>query len=157
MALLGAQRPKSRQSCSRFPRGFAYSIGQGDLAAFTSILMRLSDDYPSIAYSLARCRLDSGYDCDKVVRPVAEGLVSQMQPMPIREGVRRASDACRRLVGITQAEMEDAVVAFVARLEGKGRPTQPQNFYLRPLGETVDGRRFLSAALLLRLLDRRAL
>jgi hypothetical protein len=126
---------------------------ESGIEVFTSVLAGLSDEYPSIAYSLARVRVGGEYR--RALRPVVEGLVFQPEPMPLAQAVRSASDRCAKLVGAAERQLEDAVVAFVACLDGRGNPTQAQNFYLRRLGETVNGRRFLSAALLLRLLEGR--
>jgi hypothetical protein len=147
----GASRVESLLAA--FPKHSSYR-DQSDVEVFTSDLARFVDEYPAVAYSLARLRFGNKYR--KCIRAVVESLLSQPQPMAIGNAIRRASDECARLVGITGQEMESAAVAFAGHLDGRGACQRSQNFYLRRLGETVNGRRFLSSALLLRLLEGRA-
>lgn len=123
---------------------------ENEIVALERLLTRLGDLCPSLAYNLARAK---GQRCIKPVRAVAVDLVSRPEPIGVPQLFSMAARNCAALVdGATQQEIENAVRAYADQLD-KGAPAKSA-FYLRRLGETVSGRRYITAALLLGLSER---
>ena len=91
------------------------------------------------------------------MRSVAAAMLQQPASCPkpkLRERLAAARHDCASLIGIATEALEAEVNAFEAHLDN-----QPSNYKqgetdLRRLGETSRGRQFLTAALLLRLVER---
>jgi hypothetical protein len=125
---------------------------ENDVIALKCALMRLGDLCPSLAYNFARTRMDNKFT--KHIRTVAVDLISRPEQIDIPLMFSMAARNCASLVGATQQEIEDAVGAYANGLEGRATPTGSQAFYLRRLGETESGRRYIAGALLFRLSER---
>ena len=113
-----------------------------------SCLIRLGEDYPSVAFNLARST--RGPNQKTAIQSAAEGLSSQGGSYSIaKDSLPRH---CGRLLDIEPTVMEAALIAFEARLNRVGSLTDAQSFYLKRLGETISGRRSLTAFLFFRLI-----
>jgi hypothetical protein len=154
--LLWSYSERNNEAVARMVNAFPdHNIqDQDESKRFEARLTQLADDYPAIAWSLAR----SGRHKHKmVIRSVAEGLAFQSNTTDFQPGIGRAVNDSARLIGFEPQQLNAAIVAFAARLEGAGVMTDTQVFQIRRLGETVSGRRTLAAALLLRLAETRVL
>jgi hypothetical protein len=127
---------------------------QSEADAFKSSLWRLGELCPSLSYNLAKHKL-RGDRYRKYVRTVIAAMLQEPSDCPhLRERLDAARHDCAGLVGVPSAVLESSVNAFGAHLDN-----QPSNYKqvetdLRRLGETLRGRQFLTAALLLRLVER---
>jgi hypothetical protein len=137
----------------KHPRQFS-SASSGD--TFKESLWKLSGLCPSLAWTFAKCKLRG----DKY-RKYAQTVVAAMLGQPGVGDHRNWSLPYRilqydvaRLAGISPTALETMETAFVGYFEGRGPMDQKHEQHLRRLGEMQRGRQFLSASLLLRLLER---
>ena len=121
-----------------------------EIVMFKNTLMRLSDVCPSLAYSFADANLRDNMLIEHI-QGIAVDLLSRPQLVPFPQLYHMATHTCADLVGATHQEVEHAVVAYADQLEGNVLPTGSELFYLRRLGETESGRRYIAAGLLFRL------
>jgi hypothetical protein len=129
---------------------------QSDSEAFKSTLMRLSEICPSLAYSLAKCKV-RGDKYRKYVRAVAGALLREPETrdsQQIRIQLALACRDCARLLGNTPESLERSVREYGCRLDGQINANQSDcEQDLRRLAETLRGRQFITASLLFRLVE----
>jgi len=110
-------------------------------------LIRLSSICPALVYNFAR--LSHGptrRDSQRFIRHMRDSLLE-------RSSLTTLAKDCAELIGITEEVLLASVSAYGKYLEG--RAVQPPGAHdLKRLGERERGRRYLSAALLSRLLER---
>lgn len=130
---------------------------QSEAEAFKSSLLRLGEICPSLSYNLASHKLRSD-KYRKYVRAVAAEMLQQPRDFPhLRERLTVACRDCANLIGIAPETLEANVNAFGSHLDHLDN--QASNYKqaepdLRRLGEMLRGRQFLTASLLLRLVER---
>lgn len=141
----------------RLARAFPSEVtvtSQGEAELFKCSLSRLGEICPSLSYNLAKHKL-RGDKYRKYARAVAAAMLHQPADCPqLRDNLTAACRDCANLLGIPSEALEANVSAFGTHLDG-----QPSNYKkvetdLRRLGETSQGRQFLTASLLLRLVER---
>jgi hypothetical protein len=139
----------------RLGRAFpSEATGQSEAESFRSSLSRLGEICPSLSYNLASKKLRSE-KYRKYVRAVAAALLHQPADCPqLQDKLGTARRDCASLLGIAPEALDANVNAFAAHLD-----SQPSNYKqmepdLRRLGETSSGRQFITASLLLRLVER---
>lgn len=139
----------------RLARAFPSEGGtQSEAEAFKSSLSRLGEICPSLSYNLARYKLH-GDKYRKFVRAVAAAMLQQPADCPqLREKLKDACRDCASLLGIAPEELEANASAFGAHLDNQSSNYTQVEPNLRRLGETSRGRQFLTASLLLRLVER---
>jgi hypothetical protein len=126
---------------------------QGEAEAFRSSLSRLGELCPSLAYNLAKHKL-RGDKYRKFVHAVAAAMLQQPADCPqLREKLNIACWDCASLLGITPEQLQASVRAFGAHLDSHASSYKQVELDLRRLGETSKGRQFLTASLLLRLVE----
>lgn len=110
--------------------------------------IRLSSLCPSLAYNFARLLLRSGAkrEHEHSIRLTLESLLE-------RSSLAGLGRDCAGLIGITEEVLSAAVNAYGKYLDGRALQPPPAHD-LRRLGERERGRRYLSGALLSRLLER---
>ena len=139
-----------------FPRPESQSQSQSKPDAFKSSVLRLGEVCPSLAYNLARHKL-RGDRFWKYVRAVAATLLRQSEVVDFRQlQGHLITDRydCAKLIGIMPEALERNVNAFGAHLDNQATDYKQAEPELRTLGERSRGRQFLTASLLLRLLER---
>ena len=139
----------------RLARAFPAEEGpQSESEAFKSSLSRLGEICPSLSYSLASHKL-RGDKYRKYVRAVAAEMLQQPGDSPqLREKLTAACRDCANLIGIAPETLEANVNAFGAHLDNQASNYKQVEPDLRRLGEMSRGRQFLTASLLLRLVER---
>ncbi|MGH9437856.1 MAG: hypothetical protein ACRD22_08150 [Terriglobia bacterium] len=148
-------RGRVEKMAATFPVLQAPDRNESEVISFQRMLSRLGEVCPSLAYSLARTRMGNSFS--KHIRGVAIDLISRPEPMEAAQLFRMSARYCADLARTTQEQIEHAVAAYADWLEGKTAPTAYENFYLRRLGETDSGRKYIAAALLFHLAEGRAL
>jgi hypothetical protein len=129
---------------------------QNELDIFKSSLSRLGEVCPSLSYSLARLKL-RGDKYRKYVRAVAASMLRQPETTEISQLRTRMIVDCREcanLLKVAPEALEKSVNAFGAYLDNQASDYKQLEAELRRLGETSRGRQFLTASLLIRLLER---
>ena len=139
----------------RLARAFSSEVhAQSEAESFKSLLSRLGEICLSLAYSLAKHKL-RGDKYRKYVRAVAAAMLHQPADCPqIRDRLTAACRDCAGLLGSASEAMESNVDAFGAYLDNQASNYKEAEPDLRRLGETSSGRQFLTASLLLRLVER---
>jgi hypothetical protein len=134
-----------------FPSGAA---GQSEAESFKSSLSRLGEICPSLSYQLARHKLRSD-KYRKYVRAVAAALLHQPADCQhLQDKLGTARRDCANLLGLAPEALDADVNAFAANLDNRPSNYKQAEPDLRRLGETSSGRRFLTASLLLQLVER---
>ena len=148
-----ADRNETRMD--RLARAFpADSETRSDGEAFRLLLWRLGDICPSLSYNFAKHKLRG----DKY-RRYARAVAAAMLQLPadcaqLRDRLTAACRDCADLIGIAPGALEANVNAFGAHLDNQASNYKQAEADLRRLGETLRGRQFLTASLLLRLVER---
>jgi hypothetical protein len=75
------------------------------------------------------------------------------EPQKLRSELAASSRDCAKLIGIAPTELGTSVNDFGSYLDGRPSDYKAADQRLRRLGETLRGRQYLTAALLLRLVD----
>jgi hypothetical protein len=126
---------------------------RSDGETFKSLLFRLGDICPSLSYSFAKHKL-RGDKYRKYARAVAAAMLQQTADCPrIGDALGAARRDCASLIGIVPETLEANVSAFGAHLDNQASNYKLSEAELRRLGETLRGRQFLTASLLLRLVE----
>ncbi|HXI42526.1 MAG TPA: hypothetical protein VNH83_21265, partial [Bryobacteraceae bacterium] len=147
---------KTDRLARAFPRPESESQTQSEAEAFKSSVLRLGEVCPSLAYNLARHKL-RGDKYRKYVRAVAATLLRQSEVVDLSQlNGHLIADRrdCAKLVGLTPETLEANVNAFGIHLDDQAADYRQAEPALRRLGERSRGRQFLTASLLLRLLER---
>lgn len=129
---------------------------QSESEVFKSSLSRLGEICPSLSYNLARLKV-RGDKYRKYVRAVAAAMLRQPETTEIsRLRTRLIGDCrdCANLLGADPEALEKSVNAFGAYLDNQASDYKQVEPELRRLGETSRGRQFLTASLLIRLVER---
>ena len=139
----------------RLARAFpAESAAQSEGDAFKSLLWRLGEVCPSLAYNLGRHKL-RGDKYRKYARAVAAAMLHQPADCPrLRDELTLACRHCAGRLGIASEALQANTDAFAAYLDSQASNYKEVEPELRRLGETSSGRQFLTASLLLRLVER---
>jgi hypothetical protein len=148
-----ADRNETRME--RLARAFPSEGGaQSEADTFKSSLRRLGEICPSLAYNLAKPKV-RGDKYRKYVRAVVAAMLQQPADCPqLRERLAAACHDCANLLGIAPEVLEANVNAFAAHLDNLASNYKQVETELRRLGETSRGCQFLTASLLLRLVER---
>ena len=159
-ALLWNHAEKNESAMDRIALAFQPSSTNGAARSgpevFTASLACLGQLCPALAYSHAVVKLRG----DKYKRRVKSAAASMLNlPEQVDSGQLRSQlDSARRqaaeLIGFLPTDLDTAVSAFAAFLDNM--PSDYRRFEpaLRRLGETSRGPQFLSASLLIRLVER---
>jgi hypothetical protein len=145
-----ARMEKVAQAFSEEPRR------QTESEVFKSSLSRLGEICPSLSYSLARIKL-RGDKYRKCVRAVAASMLRQPETTETSQlRARRIADCreCANLLKVTPEALEKSVNAFGAYLDDQASDYKQLEPDLRRLGEKSRGPQFITASLLIRLLER---
>jgi hypothetical protein len=129
---------------------------QTEPEVFKSSLSRLGEVCPSLSYNLARLKL-RGDKYRKYVRAVAASMLSQPETTEIpllRNRMVADRRECANLLKVTPDALEKGVNAFGTYLDNQASDYKQFEPDLRRLGERSNGRQFLTASLLIRLLER---
>lgn len=141
----------------KLARAFPAEPGrQSESEAFKSALSRLGEICPSLSYNLGRIKL-RGEKYRKYVRAVAAAMLRQPETTEISQlRTRLTGDyrECANILGTDAEALEKGVNAFGAYLDNRASDYKPAEAGLRRLGETLRGRPFLTASLLIRLVER---
>lgn len=148
-----ADRNETRME--RLARAFPSEVtAQGEAEFFKSSLSRLGEICPSLAYNLAKHKL-RGDKYRKYVRAVAAAMLHQPADcQQLRDNLTAACRDCADLLGIPFEALEANVKAFGDHLDNQSSNYKQVETDLRRLGETSRGCQFLTASLLLRLVER---
>ncbi|MEK9137856.1 MAG: hypothetical protein AAB393_12095 [Bacteroidota bacterium] len=139
-----------------FPNPFPEAGSQSESEAFKSSVSRLGEICPSLAYNFAGQKI-RGDKYRKYVRAVAATMLRQSETADVsqlRDPLIAAGRDCANLMGISSNTLESSVSAFGAYLDNQASNYKEVEPHLRKLGETSRGRQFLTASLLLRLVER---
>lgn len=129
---------------------------QTESELFRSSLSRLGEICPSLSYNLARLKL-RGDKYRKCVRAVAASMLRQPETTeisPLRTRMIVDCQDCANLLRVAPEALEKSVNAFGGYLDNRASDYKQFEPDLRRLGETSRGRQFLTASLLIRLLER---
>ena len=129
---------------------------QTESEVFKSSLSRLGEICPSLSYNLARVKL-RGDKYRKCVRAVAASMLRQPETTETSQlRARRIADCreCANLLKVTPEALEKSVNAFGAYLDDQASDYKQLEPDLRRLGEKSRGPQFITASLLIRLLER---
>lgn len=129
---------------------------QSEPEVFKSSLSRLGEFCPSLSYNLARLKL-RGDKYRKYVRAVAASMLRQPETTEISQlRTRMIADCrdCANLLKVAPEALGKSVDAFGAYLDNQASDYKQLEPGLRRLGETSRGRPFLTASLLIRLVER---
>ena len=139
----------------RLARAFPSEVtDQSEAESFKSSLSRLGEICPSLAYNLAKHKV-RGDKYRKYARAVAAAMLHQPADcLQLRDKLTAACRDCTGLLGIASEALEASVNAFAAYLDNQASAYKQVEPDLRRLGETSRGRQFLTASLLLRLVER---
>lgn len=141
----------------KLARTFSAERGpQSESEVFKSSLSRLGEICPSLSYNLARIKL-RGDKYRKYVRAVAAAMLRQPETTEISQLRTRLIADCRdcaNLLGADPEALEKTVNAFGAYLDNQASDYKQVEPDLRRLGETTRGCQFLTASLLIQLLER---
>lgn len=108
----------------------------------------------SLSYNLAKHKLRGDNDL-RYVRAVVAAMLHEPADSPqLRGRLTAACRDCANLLGITPEALQANVEAFGSHLDGLPSIYKQVEPDLRRLGETPGGREFLTASLLLRLVER---
>jgi hypothetical protein len=127
-----------------------------ELEVFKSSIAFLGEICPSLSYNLARLKL-RGERYRKYVRTVAASMLRQPETTEIPQLRNRMIADCREcanLIKVAPEALEKGVNAYGAYLDNQASDYKQFEPDLRRLGETLRGRPFLTASLLIRLLER---
>jgi len=145
---------RMRELVQAFPRLASEAVGQAE--QFKQAVMRMGEICPSLAYNLARLRLrgQKGPEYWRHIHAaVASVLGLSSTSLSLIEGALNALGRdCANLIGITPEQLRAAVDSLRNHLDGRASD-EPHSSDLRRLGERMRGRQYLTAALLLRLLE----
>ena len=146
---------KNEARMDRLARAFlSGAADQSEVEAFKSSLSRLGEICPSLSYCLARHKLRSD-KYRKYVRAVAAAMLHEPADCAQLQGKLSITRLdCANLVGISPAVLDTNVNAFAAYLDDEASNYKQAETDLRRLGETSRGRQFLTASLLLRLVEK---
>jgi len=139
-----------------FSRPESQSQTQSEWNAFKSSVLHLGEVCPSLAYNLARHKLH-GNRSWKCVRAVVATVLRQPEVVELRQlqgHLITDRRDCADLIGIMPEALEKNVNAFGGQLDNQATDYKQAEPDLRRLGERSRGRQFLTASLLLRLLER---
>lgn len=147
------ERNESRME--RLARAFPSEINtHSEAECFKSLLSHLGEICPSLSYQLARLKLRSER-YRKYVRAVAAAMLHEPADcLQLQETLTAARRDCSRLLGTGPEALLAYVDAYGAYLDGQASNHKHVETDLRRLGETSSGRRFLTASLLLRSMER---
>jgi len=129
---------------------------QTELEVFRSSITRLGEICPSLSYNFARLKLRG----DKYRKYVCAAAAAMLRQPETTEFVqlrnRRIADRreCANLIKVSPEALEKGVNAYGAYLDNQVSDYKQFEPDLRRLGETLCGRPFLTASLLIRLLER---
>jgi len=146
---------RNESRMERLARAFPSEVtAQSEGESFKSSLSRLGEICPSLSYNLAKYKL-RGDKYRKYVHAVAAAKLCQLPDCPqLRSTLTAACRDCASLIGISSEALLASVDAFGAHLDNQASNYKPVEPDLRRLGETSSGRQFLTASLLLRLVER---
>jgi hypothetical protein len=127
---------------------------QGEAEQFKRALIQVGESCPSLAYNFANVRVH-GEKYRKYVRSVVAEMLQEgsAELSQLRGSLTRLGRDCANVMGITQEELTAAVDSYGRSLDGQisdGKGAED----LRRLGERKIGRQYLTASLLMRLLER---
>jgi len=149
---------RNEASMEKLARAFCTGFRpQGESEAFKSSLARLGEICPSLSYNLARLKL-RGDKYRKYVRAVAAAMLRQpetRETSQLRSLLAADCRECAKLLGAVPEALENSVNAFAAYLDNQASDYTQVEADLRRLGETSRGRQFLTASLLIRLVERK--
>jgi len=129
---------------------------QTESEVLKSSLSRLGEICPSLSYNLARIKL-RGDKYRKCVRAVAASMLRQPETTETSQlRTRMIADCgdCANLLKVAPEALDKSVNAFAAYLDNQASDYKQLEPDLRRVGETWRGRQFLTASLLMRLLER---
>jgi hypothetical protein len=138
---------------------FAEPGFKSESEAFKLSLSRLGEICPSLSYNLARLKL-RGEKYRRYVRAAAAALLRQPETTEVSQLRTRLIADCRdcaNLLGTEPEALAKSVNAFAAYLDNQASEYTKAEADLRRLGETSRGRQYLTASLLIRLLERNRL
>jgi hypothetical protein len=146
---------RNETGIERLARAFPAEGGiRSEAEAFKFSLSRLGDICPSLSYNLAKHKL-RGDKYRRYVRAVAAAMLQQpADSLELRGKLNLACRNCAGLLGISPEQLETNVSAFGSHLDNRSSNYTNVELDLRRLGETSGGRQFLTASLLLRLVER---
>jgi hypothetical protein len=149
-------KDRNETRLERLAQAFApEASAQSEAESFKSSLSRLGEICPSLCYRLAGYKLRSD-KYRKYVRAVAAAMLHQPPGCPqLRVALAGACRECASLVGIAPEILQANVDMFGAYLDNQVPTWKQAEPELRRLGETSGGRQFLTASLLLRLVERK--
>jgi hypothetical protein len=150
-----AERNESRMNLlvRAFPRSLAEGEVENEADQFKRTLVHVGGICPSVAYGFAKLRV-RGEKYRKLVRTAAAEMLRQTtnELQQLHAALGRLRRDCAGLIGLTQDELQGALESYRRCLDGQVSEKRYEE-HLRRLGEMVQGRQFLSAYLLMRLLD----
>jgi hypothetical protein len=159
-ALLWNHAEKNETTMDRIALGFQQPSTDGtqrsDPEVFKNGLVCLGQVCPSLAYSHAVKKLH-GDKYRRCVRSVAASmlrLADSVDGEHIRIQLANARRESAELIGLSPANLEAGEAAFAAHLDNPAVSYGQFEPALRRLGETSRGPQFLTASLLLRLVER---
>jgi hypothetical protein len=160
-ALLWNHAEKNETTMDRIALGFQQPSTNGtqrsDPEVFKNALVCLGQVCPSLAYSHAekKLRSDKYRRCVRSVAASMLRLADSVDGEHIRIQLANARRESAELIGLSPANLEAGEAAFAAHLDNPAASYSQFEPALRRLGETSRGPQFLTAALLLRLVERR--
>jgi hypothetical protein len=139
-----------------FQQPSANGAQRSDPEVFKDALVCLGQICPSLAYSHAvrKVRGDKYKRCAKSVAASMLRLPDSVDATQLRVQLAAARREAAELIGLSCSQLEEGEAAFAAHLD---KPTSSYSQFepaLRRLGETSRGPQFLTASLLLRLVER---
>jgi hypothetical protein len=123
----------------------ANSTQRSDAETFKDALVSLGQICPSLAYSLAVKKVHG----DKYKR-----CAKSVDATQLRIQLAAARREAAELIGLSCSQLEEGEAAFAAHLDKPAASYSQFEPALRRLGETSRGPQFLTASLLLRLVER---
>jgi hypothetical protein len=130
-------------------------VPRSDPEVFKNSLLSLGDVCPALAYSLATKKL-RGDKYKRCLRSVAASMLRQAESADVGQLRIQLAEARRdaaNLIGLAPPILEAGVAAFAAHLDNPAASYTQFEPSLRRLGETSRGPQFLTASLLLRLIE----
>jgi hypothetical protein len=136
-----------------FPRSLAEGEIENEADQFKRTLVHVGGICPSVAYGFAKPRV-RGEKYRKFVRTAAAEMLRQTSnELPqLHAALARLRRDCAGLIGLAPDDLQGALESYRRCLDGQVSDKRYEE-HLRRLGEMVQGRQFLSAYLLMRLLD----
>jgi hypothetical protein len=134
----------------------ANSTQRSDAETFKDALVSLGQICPSLAYSLAVKKVhgDKYKRCAKSVAASMLRLPESVDATQLRIQLAAARREAAELIGLSCSQLEEGEAAFAAHLDKPAASYSQFEPALRRLGETSRGPQFLTASLLLRLVER---